>query len=146
EQGTMSHFLSPIRVYWLRGCFWATIWMRSGSAVAGIGPAMKRSDDPDGARLSQQTRLTGRDSRRGSAISYAACGLAALLSSATAACASVQSAWAPEAPHAPAIFTLGNGLLTGAGLILALVLGLTALAIPAPHGRRRWLARQKTVF
>ena len=42
--------------------------------------------------------------------------------------------------------TLGNVMFVGAGLILALVIGLTAFAILAPPERRRWLAGQRAVF
>ncbi|MDQ2634796.1 MAG: cytochrome c oxidase subunit II [Pseudomonadota bacterium] len=72
--------------------------------------------------------------------------LAAVLAGPLAGCAGVQSAWSPEGPSARAVVTLGNVMFIGAGLILALVIGLTAVAILAPPERRRWLAGQRAVF
>ena len=72
--------------------------------------------------------------------------LAAILAGALVGCSGAQSAWSPEGPNARAVVTLGNIMFVGAGLILALVLGLTAVAIFAPPERRRWLASQRAVF
>ena len=72
--------------------------------------------------------------------------LTAILAGVLVGCSGVQSAWSPEGPNARAIVTLGNVMSVGAGLILALVLGLTAVAILVPPERRRWLAGQRAVF
>lgn len=71
--------------------------------------------------------------------------LAAFVSSGLAGCEGMQSAWAPEGPNAQAVVTLGNIMFIGAALILALVIGLTAVAILMPPERHRWLADQRVV-
>lgn len=91
-------------------------------------------------------RPADRPSRREGIMKPAAAALTVILAGVLAGCSDVQSAWSPEGPNARAIFTLGNIMFVGAGLILALVMGLTAVAILAPPERRRWLAGQRAVF
>jgi cytochrome c oxidase subunit 2 len=71
--------------------------------------------------------------------------LAAVVAGLLAGCEGVQSAWAPEGPEAQMIVALGNIMFIGGTLILALMIGLTAVAILLPPGRRRLLASQRVV-
>lgn len=91
-------------------------------------------------------RTTDHPSRCKRAMRPAAVALTSILATLLVGCAGVQSAWSPEGPSARAMVTLGNVMFVGAGLILALVIGLTAVAILAPPERRRWLAGQRAVF
>jgi len=70
----------------------------------------------------------------------------ALMAGSLAGCSGIQSAWAPAGPDAQSVVTLGNVMFIGGALILALVIGLTAIAILAPPERRRWLAGRRAVI
>jgi cytochrome c oxidase subunit 2 len=57
----------------------------------------------------------------------------------------MQSAFDPHGPGAQGVLTLSWVMFAGAGLILLLVVALTAYAALAPRSRRRWLAGAPTI-
>jgi cytochrome c oxidase subunit 2 len=64
---------------------------------------------------------------------------------ALAGCAGVQSALDPAGPHAEVVNIIGWIMVAGGAAIFVLVLALTAWALWAPAGSRRWLGSRTVV-